>query len=127
MTETNPWAQIVGPCYTAESLARALNWSASEVVASATSLTVLELTTNEGVLLYPEFQVWDGRPVDGLGDVLHVLSTGTESRWTWAQWLNTRVDAETGEVAPSAIEELREGRLDDVLRNAQHTAWAWNS
>lgn len=127
MNSENPWAKIIGPCYTAASLARALGWTESEVRTAAASLTILELLTDDGVLLYPAFQVWEGGVVPGLSEALHILSTGTQGRWTWAQWLNTRVDDDSGEEAPSAIEQLREGRLDDVLRDARHAAWAWSS
>ena len=125
--DPNPWAEIVGSCYTAASFARVLGWEESDVAEAAASLSVLELRTSDDVLLYPAFQVWDGQPVPGLGDVLRVLSTGTKGRWTWAQWLHTRVDDESGEEAPSAIEQLMIGQLDDVLRDARHTAWAWSS
>jgi hypothetical protein len=125
--ELNPWAEIVGPCFTAASLARALGWEESDVAEAAASLTVLELRTSDDVLLYPAFQVWGGQLVAGLGDVLQVLSTGTKGRWTWAQWLTTRVDDESGEEAPSAIEQLLSGQLAEVLRDARHTAWAWSN
>ncbi len=125
--EPNPWAVIIGPCYRASSIARELGWTSEQVAAAAASLTLLELETDDEVLLYPAFQIWEGRLVDGLGEVLQVLSTGTASTWTWAQWLNTAVDDETGEDAPSAIEQLRAGKLDDVLLDARHTAAAWSS
>lgn len=127
MTETNPWARIIGPCYTSSSLARALGWTEEQVAAAATALEVLEIETDEGVLLYPAFQVWEGELVEGLGAVLRVLSTGTRGRWTWAQWLNTRLDDGEGGEEPSAIEQLRAGYLADVLVEARHDAWAWSS
>ncbi|WP_449407134.1 hypothetical protein [Microbacterium maritypicum] len=127
MTEKSPWVEIIGPCHRAASFARALGWTESEVKEAAASLTVLELLTDDGVLLYPAFQVWEGRLVPGLTQVLQVLNTGTKGLWTWAQWLNTRVHDESGEEAPSAIEQLREGHLDEVLLDARHTAWAWSS
>ncbi|PYD00811.1 hypothetical protein B4U78_008790 [Microbacterium esteraromaticum] len=125
--EVNPWARIIGPCYTAESIARTLDWTESEVKAAVKSLTLLELETSDGVLLYPSFQVFEGRVVEGLAEVLQALSTGTPSRWTWAQWLNTRLDNGEGGEEPSAIEQLVAGRLDDVLLEARHDAWAWSS
>lgn len=123
----NPWAAIIGRCYRASSLARELGWPPERVAAAAASLELLELETDDNVLLYPAFQIWEGRIVQGLGDVLQVLSTGTAGTWTWAQWLNAPVDDVTGEDAPSAIEQLRAGRLDDVLRDAQHAAWSWSN
>ena len=125
--EPNPWAGIVGLCYRAHSIARELGWPLEQVTTAVAALELLEVTTVEGTLLYPAFQLWNGRVVEGLGEVLQVLSTGTASRWTWAQWLNTPDDDETGEPAPSAIEQLRAGQLDDVLRDARHAAAAWSS
>lgn len=127
MSDVNPWAEIIGPCYRRAGLARTLGWTEDEVTAAAGSLQILELLTDDDVLLYPAFQVWEGGLVPGLTQVLQVLSTGTKGRWTWAQWLNTRVDDESGEEAPSAIEQLRAGHLDEVLLDARHTAWAWSN
>lgn len=125
--QPSPWAKIVGPCYTAESVGRALGWTSTQVTLAVDSLSLLELETSDGMCLYPSFQIADGRIVDGVGDVLRVLATGTKGRWTWAQWLNTPVDDETRQPAPSAIEQLRAGLLDEVLLDAHHTAAAWSS
>lgn len=127
MTSPNPWAVIIGPCFTPASFARALAWTEEEVAAAAKSLTVLELQTDEGTKLYPAFQIKVGRVVLGLGDVLQILSTGTSSTWTWAQWLNARPDDGRGGIEPSAIEQLLDGHLNDVLLEARHDAWAWSS
>lgn len=127
MTDENPWARIIGPCYRADSFARALGWTGADVTRGSASLAVLELLTDEGIRLYPTFQVRDGRLVPGLQEVLQVLRTGTESRWTWAQWLNTRLDDEDGGELPSAIEQLAAGELEDVLLEARHDAWSWSS
>lgn len=125
--QPSPWAKIFGPCYTSASVARALRWTPQQVTSAVKSLSLLELETSDGVCLHPAFQIADGRIVDGVGDVLRTLATATTSRWTWAQWLNSRVDDETGQPAPSAIEQLRAGFLDDVLLDARHTAAAWSS
>ena len=124
MVEPNPWAPVIGPCYRAISLVREVGWSPQQVTVAAASLRVLELETEDNVLLYPALQIWEGRVVAGLNEVLLVLSSGTGSRWTWAQWLNSPVD-ETGEPAPNAIEQLRAGQLDSVLLDAGHAAPAW--
>jgi len=127
LDQPNPWAAIIGPCHRASSIARELGWTSEQVAAAVASLTLLELKTDDDVRLYPAFQLWQGRILDGLQQVLQVLSTGTTSSWTWAQWLNSPADDETGEPASSAIEQLRAGQLDDVLRDARHTAAAWSS
>lgn len=123
----NPWADIIGPCYTAQSITRVLGWTGPQVVEAAASLRLLELCTEDGVLLYPQFQLWNGTVVDGLPEVLRVLRTGTESRWTWAQWLNTRPSGSDDVNEPSCIERLREGQLDYVLLEAKRDAWSWSS
>lgn len=125
--QPSPWAKIVGPCYTAASVGRALGWTPTQVTEAVESLSPLELKTSDSMYLYPSLQIADGQIVDGVGDVLRILATGTKGRWTWAQWLNTPVDEETGQPAPSAIEKLRAGLLDDVLLEARHTAAAWSS
>lgn len=102
-------------------------WTEAEVATAATSLTVLELLTKDGVRPHPAFQFRDGRLVEGLAQVLQVLSTGTRGGWTWAQWLNTRPDDGRGGEEPSAIERLRAGDLEGVLLEARHDAWAWSS
>lgn len=125
MIEKNPWAEIIGPCYTRASLARALRWTQCRVTEAAASLQVLELLTEDDVLLYPAFQVQDGRVIAGLTEVMQVLSSGTHSRWTLAQWLNAEIDDGSCEEGPSTIEQLRTGHLDVVFRDARHVAWAW--
>ena len=125
MTDKNPWAEIISPCYRRLSLARALGRTEPGVTAAAASLQVLELLTDDGVPLYPAFQVNDAHIVEGLTDVLKVLSSGTSSRWTWAQWLNAPVDDDSGEEAPSAIDRLRTGQFAEVFCDAEHAAAGW--
>lgn len=82
------------------------------------------LHTEDGVDLFPSFQLQDGKIVDGLQDVLRVLETGTASRWTWAQWLNVALpDADP----PRTITLLYKARLEKALRDARHDARSWSS
>lgn len=120
---TSPWAEIVGPCYTATSMARTLGWTETEVMDAGHDLRLLLLTTDDDVHLFPAFQLRDGKIVDGLQDVLRVLATGTKGRWTWAQWLSSELPDKD---PPRNITLLYEGRLEDALRNARHDAWAWS-
>lgn len=118
------WAEIIGECYTAERLARTLGWDEAEVAEATESLRLLGLTTSDGRLLYPRFQLQHGQVIDGLADVLRVLSTGTRSTWTWAQWLNTEGPRPN---SPRNIDLLRAGRVDPVLLEAEHAAASWRS
>lgn len=121
MTDENPWARIVGPCYTPASMARTLGWTEAEVRSAGDDLRLLQVVTSDGVTLYPAFQLHDGRVVEGLSDVLRVLRTGTTGRWTWAQWLNVAVAGRRN------MDLLYAGRLDEVLRDAERDAGAWRA
>lgn len=121
--EPNPWARIIGPCYTVASMARTLGWTEAEVVEAGHTLRLLMLLTDDDVYLFPAFQLRDGRVIEGLTNVLRVLQTGTQGRWTWAQWLNTPYPHDE----PTAIEKMLAGRLDEILLEATHDAWSWSS
>ncbi|WP_396659174.1 hypothetical protein [Microbacterium oxydans] len=121
--EPNPWARIIGPCYTVASMARTLGWTEAEVVEAGHTLRLLMLLTDDDVYLFPAFQLRDGRVIEGLTNVLRVLQTGTQGRWTWAQWLSTPYPH--GE--PTAIAKMLAGRLDEILLEATHDAWSWSS
>ena len=122
--EPNPWAEIVGPCYTERSMARTLGWTELEVMDAGADLRLLMLRTEDGVYLFPAFQLLGGQVVEGLAEVLHVLQTGTVGSWTWAQWLNVTLPDDG---PPRNIQRLYEERLDETIRDAKHVAWAWGS
>lgn len=123
MTDS-PWSEIGGPCYTVTSIARTLGWTEAEVFEAGNDLRLLMLQTDDGVALFPSFQLQDGKIVEGLQGILRVLETGTASRWTWAQWLNVALPEED---SPRNITLLYEGRLEEALRDARRAAWAWRS
>lgn len=121
--EPNPWAAIVGSCHTVTSMARTLGWTQAKVMEAGNDLRLLMLHTEDDVYLFPSFQLLDDKVVAGLQEVLLVLQTGTQCRWTWAQWLNTPYpDGER-----TAFDKLAAGRLDEVTLEARHDAWAWSS
>lgn len=103
-------------------MARVLGWSEDDVSVAADQLILLAVETSDGVVLYPNFQLDGRQPTTGLTEVLLVLRSGTASRWTWAQWLNTAVNAQ-----PRPIQMLRDGRLDEVLCDASNDAASWRS
>lgn len=63
--EPNPWAEIVGPCYTVASVARTLGWTEAEVMEAGNDLRLLLLHSDDDVYLYPSFQLLDGKIVEG--------------------------------------------------------------
>ncbi|MCM3778797.1 hypothetical protein [Microbacterium hydrocarbonoxydans] len=123
----DPWRDIVGPCRRSESIGRVLGLSDAEVRRATESLELLAVVTDEGTTLYPDFQIHEGRVVDGLQQVLAILHTGIDDPWTWTQFLNVAVYDETEGRDVRWIEEMRAGRLEAVLNDARHTAWAWSS
>lgn len=120
----NPWAAIVGPCYTAASMASRLGWTETEVVDAGDTLRLLMLRTRNDVALFPAFQLHNRAVLKGLPQVLRILETGTASRWAWAQWLNAELPDEH---PPRNIQLLYDGRLDEAIRIAERDAWAWRS
>jgi hypothetical protein len=119
--DENPWAKIVGPCYTTVSLARELGVGTSAVSRAARELRALRLRTSDGVLLFPAFQLHEGGLMPGLAKVLTELRDGLDDPWTWAQWLVATPPGGTR----SHIEDLRAGDIEGVALAARHTAWAW--
>jgi hypothetical protein len=119
--EGNPWAEIVGPCYTTASFARELGVGNSAVSRAARELRALRLRTSDGVLLFPAFQLHEGALMPGLAKVLTELRDGFDDSWMWAQWLMATPPGG----ARSNIEELRAGDVDGAVLAAKHTAWAW--
>lgn len=91
------------------------------------SLSLLRVTTSDGVELYPAFQVQGGKPMNELAKVLGVLRTGVNDPWMWTQWLNTPLTDDDGVERPTNAQRLREGQLGDVLLEAEHDAASWRS
>jgi hypothetical protein len=120
--ELSPWAAIVGPCYTVASFSRVLGVSPALVGEAAVELRVLRLRTVDGADLFPAFQVRDGHVHPHLQPVLEVLRSGIDDPWTWALWLNS-----PGSDGVVQMDELWEGHLAKVVRDAGHDAWAWRS
>lgn len=121
----NAWADVVGPCYTQESVQRVLGVTRSEVEQAACELRLVALPTSDNVVLYPAWQMLGDRVVDGLSEVLAVLSSGVDDPWTWAQFL-AAVPVE-GNDDRRHIDALRDGDIDVVLLSATHAASAWRT
>ena len=80
MTEPNPWANIVGVCYSASDMARVLGGAEAEVVDAGDEHRLLMLRADDAALLLPAFQLKDGSVVDGLSEVLDVLHMASTTR-----------------------------------------------
>jgi len=133
-TESSPpaddgddWADVVGPCFTAESLADLLGVTAMEVSDAAEHLNLLSFVTRDGVLVLPEFQFRESTPPAGLRDVLSTLRMAADAPLMWAQWLTGLEPDRPRYLRPRRrIDALHDGDLEAVLFSAQHTAAAWS-
>lgn len=76
----NPWADIVGPCYTVASIARVLGWTETDVRVAGEELRLLALVTSDGVTLYPAFQLEGTAVVEGLPEVFTSCAPGSTTR-----------------------------------------------
>lgn len=124
--EPNPWSDIIGPCYTDQSLSWELGVSRAWVSRAVRDLRVLQLTTADQIHVYPAFQVRDGQILPGLELVLRELANGSSSRLMWAQWLNRPRKRSDGETR-RRIDELAAGHIDSLVEEARHTAAAWDA
>ena len=124
--DPSPWPDIVGPCFTAGSIERALGVDAVVVREWTADRRLLAFQTSDGVSLYPQSQVRADRPAPGLQQVLLILQTGIDSPLMWIQWLHRRhTHARIGPYRH--IDRLHIGELKPTLRAALHTAWAWRA
>lgn len=69
------WAQVICLCYTSRGIARVLGCVECNVAGEVESLRLLAVTTSDGVILYPAFQLSDGQILEGLNEALQILRT----------------------------------------------------
>jgi hypothetical protein len=117
------WDEHLGGFYDTEGvrhvLARGDDPISRQAVAKRRDL--LALRTGSGRVVYPIFQFIDGRPVEGLGEVLKALPDHVVSRWTVASWLLTPQRDLDG---ARPIDALADGSPHVVVRAARRWASA---
>lgn len=122
--EPTPWPDVIGPCYTGDSLKRELGVKEAEIIDAVQRLDIFQIVTADGVSVYPAFQVRDHQVVAGLNVVLRELMKGPYSPPMWAQWLNKPARRPDGNTR-RRIDELAGGELDALVLEARNTAAAW--
>lgn len=123
----NPWPEVMGPCYTEESIGRVLGWSSDQVADATAALDLLAFTTSDGVVLYPAWQIHHGAVIPGLGAVLRTLRTGFDNPGMWAGWLRSSLHDDGRSVARTRLDALSDGDRTAVFRDAEHTAASWRA
>lgn len=120
----NPWFDNVGFCYTGDAIRRVLGLRADELDVARRDLRILALETEDGVMLYPMWQLREGEVINGLHEVLTILRTSVDDPWTWVQWLVFTPPPD--DVNRSPIDELRGGKKAQVIRDAEQIARSWS-
>lgn len=114
--ENRAWADQVGPCLTRAGAARLLGKSEQAV---AQDHRLLAFRNGDGRVVYPLVQFDGPRPVEGLDRVVAVLAGAGDGDLTVLAWLTAPKPSFDGR---SALDALRDGDLDAVLRLAHD--WA---
>jgi len=123
-------ADAIGPCFTEESIGAALGHSAEEIATLIQGDYLLALTTSDGSVVFPAFQLDHGRTVQALPPVLRMLRKGINDPWTWALWLNSTPPFSADDHdAPgtSRMAQLIAGDVDGVVLAAYRAAQSWRS
>lgn len=121
-------AEAVGPCYTTDSIARVLNYTVEQVDMLVEGCCLLALTTADRHVVFPAFQLHNGRMVRGLPPVLRMLRKGVDDPWSWALWLHSIPPLVEG-IPPGAsrMAQLIDGEIDRVCTAADRSAESWRS
>lgn len=117
------WEEHLGGFYDTHGVRRLLARDGEPVSRQAVAKRkgLLALHTGSGRVVYPIFQFVDGRPVEGLADVLEALPERDVSRWSLASWLVTP-QPELDDERP--VDVLADGYPQPVVRAARRWAVA---
>lgn len=86
-------AATIGPVYRQATLATAWGQSRQAVFDLIKRRRLLTLTTKDGHVVIPAFQLGDDlRPLNGIPEILHILTPDVVDEWTLASWLTTAHD-----------------------------------
>ncbi len=113
--ERSPWADRIGPLYSATAVAEELDISEAAVVSSIDAGCLLAIESDEGELLLPVAQLGeDGQPLRGLKWLTSQLPTWVLDRYMLCTWMNTSFPELDGN---SPWQDMRSsGRVSDELR-----------
>lgn len=110
------WADVVGPAYTPLQIAWLLNLTTKGVAANA---GLLALEQPGGQIVYPTWQLDDGRLLPGIAEVVEVLGPVVATTWTIAGWLRSP-QPDLGDAIP--YELLVDGDVGTVVAAAERFA-----
>ena len=119
----NSLATAIGPVYRQAGLAAASGCSRQAVHEWVRNRRVLTVTTSDGVVLIPAFQLDHRlRPLPGLEQVLSTLSADVVDDWTLAVWLQSPQRVLGGD---RVIDRVAAGDLPSALSAATAARRRW--
>jgi hypothetical protein len=111
------WTSRIGALYDANGVLKLTKLSKTALRDRLAALEILAVTTVDGDVLFPAFQFGDdGKLLPAAATVTHLLEPIADDSWDVALWLNTRTSRFDGR---RAVDEMRAGRIADVLRWAE--------
>jgi hypothetical protein len=121
---SHPFDELVGPFYDTPSLRKWLGLTRQRLNQRVKSNQLLGCPLEDGGIVYPTWQfASNGAVIPGVGDVLSILSQGTNDNWQKALWFSTRSEQLSNQ---SPREWLLKGRrLEPVIEYATQTAARW--
>ena len=121
---SHPFDEIVGPFYDTSSLRKWLGLSRQRLNQRVKSHQLLACPLEGGVNVYPTWQFGtNGEVVPGVGEVLPILSEGTNDNWQKALWFSSP-SAQLGNMSPKDW-LLKGRRVGPVIERATETAARW--
>ncbi len=119
--EPSAWDEMLGPFYRTRQLAAILGLSTSAVLRRRQRRSLLGLKTEDGVLVYPAFQLdADNRLLAGLPETLGCFRDVPVDDWTLAGWFVTPHQALGGYSVLDALHS--DGASERILALARDTA-----
>lgn len=119
IAEPSRWSKYIGPVLRRSSLADRTGLDADTIQALAKDFRIIELTTTDEVVVYPEFQLDGSDFLKGLDEVLARFAPNSIDGWTLAAWF-THPQVDAG--GTSLVELLRRGDREVALQLARDAA-----
>lgn len=121
---SHPFDEFVGPFYDTSGLRTWLGLSRQRLNQRVKNRQLLACPLDGGGNVYPTWQFrTNGAVLAGLGDVLSVLSEGTDDNWQIALWFSTPSE-QLGNASPRDL-LLKGRRIPSVIDVARQTAARW--
>lgn len=119
------WKTRIGPLYDSNGVQKLTGFSGAALSARIAARDILMVRTVAGEELFPAFQFEDdGQALPAAANVAILLEPIADDAWDVALWLNTRTHRFNGH---RAVDELRAGRIAQVLAWAAHDGQILNS